>query len=51
MAQIGATAVVNGGVAGTLAIGGVTASGVAATGNPVRTGLVGKTVNPTAVVD
>lgn len=51
LAQIGATTVVNGGVAGTLAVGGVTANGASKTGNPVRIGAVAHTANPTAVTD
>lgn len=51
LAQIGATTVVTGGVNGTLAVGGVTAAAATATGNPVRTGAIGKTANPTAVTD
>jgi len=51
LAQIGATTVVNGGVAGTLAVGGVTAAAATSTGNPVRGGAIGKTANPTAVTD
>lgn len=51
LAQIGATTVVNGGVAGTLAVGGVTAAAASSTGNPVRVGMIGRTTNPTAVTD
>lgn len=51
LAQIGATTVVTGGVAGTLAVGGVTATGASKTGNPVRIGAVGHTANPSAVTD
>lgn len=49
LAQIGATTVVTGGVAGTLAVGGVTAAAASSTGNPVRIGGIGYTSNPTAV--
>lgn len=51
LAQIGATTVVNGGVAGTLAVGGVTANAATKTGNPLRIGTVGHTANPSAVTD
>lgn len=51
LAQIGATTVVNGGVAGTLAVGGVTAAAATATGNPVRLGAKAMTAAPTAVTD
>jgi len=51
IAQIGATTVVNGGVAGTLAVGGTTASGSALTANPATKGGLAKTANPTAVAD
>jgi hypothetical protein len=51
LAYVGSTAVVNGGVAGTLAVGGVTAAAATATGNPVRIGAIGRLTNPTAVAD
>jgi len=50
-AQWGGTNTVNGGVAGTVAVGGVTAAAATSTGNPVRIGAIGRTTNPTAVTD
>jgi hypothetical protein len=48
IAQIGATTVVTGGLAGTLGIGGAVAAGGAITSNPVRIGGVAYTANPAA---
>ncbi|TDK63563.1 hypothetical protein [Sapientia aquatica] len=48
LAQIGATTVVTGGLAGTLGVGGAVAAGGAITSNPVRIGGVAYTANPAA---
>ena len=51
ISHIGATAVVTGGLNGSLGVGGTAAAGASASGNPIRNGGVARTANPTAVTD
>jgi hypothetical protein len=51
LADIGGTAVVTGGVNGSLGVGGLAASGASMSGNPLGNGGRAATANPTAVTD
>lgn len=51
IAKVGGTTTVNGGVAGTLGVGGDTANAATDAGNPIKIGGIGHTANPTAVTD
>lgn len=51
IAQIGATAIVTGGVNGSQGVGGLAASGATSAGNPLGQGCRAATVTPTAVTD
>lgn len=50
VAQVGGTATVSGGVAGTLGVGGTVAEDTASTGNPVLVGGVARTALPAATI-